>query len=125
MKTSKEKLKLLEQISALETENHILTETVQDLSHDKMVQATKITEIQKLRSEVAKLKVVVAEKKQKLSDLKPEKLRHLKETVVKLWANANAAKAMENRYGQLKQQHRLLKQTVARERQSYEGNEEG
>jgi hypothetical protein len=54
---------LLEQISALETENHILTETVQDLSHDKMVQATKIAEIQKLRAEVAKLKVVVAEKK--------------------------------------------------------------
>ena len=118
LSTSKENSCLQEQISSLQSYADVLTQTVRDLSQDKKEQSKQIEQNKKLSTDVARLQILAKKQRQLLSELKPEKMRYLKNKSIHLQEQLRSAKALQGRHNKLKEEHGKLKQRACIEKQT-------
>ena len=118
LSASKENSSLQEQISSLQSYADVLTQTVKDLSQDKKEHSKQTEQNKKLSTDVARLQILVKRQRHLLSELKPEKMRYLKNKSIHLQEQLRSAKALQSRHDKLKEEHGKLKQRACIEKQT-------
>ena len=87
------------------------------LSQEKKEQSKQIDQNKKLTTDVARLQILVKKQRQLLSELKPEKMRYLRNKSIHL-QELHSAKALQDRHDKLKKEHGELKQRACTEKQT-------
>ena len=85
------------------------------LSQEKKEQSKQIDQNKKLTTDVARLQILVKKQRQLLSELKPEKMRYLRNKSIHLQEQLRSAKALQDRHDKLKKEHGELKQTIEKQ----------
>ena len=84
------------------------------LSQEKKEQSKQIDQNKKLSTDVARLQILVKKQRQ-LFELKPEKMRYLRNKSIHLQEQLRSAKALQDRHDKLKKEHGELKQTIEKQ----------
>ena len=87
------------------------------LSQEKKEQSKQIDQNKKLSTDVARLQILVKKQRQ-LFELKPEKMRYLRNKSIHLQEQLRSAKALQDRHDKLKKEHGELKQRACIEKQT-------
>ena len=101
---------LQEQISSLQSYAAVLTQTVRDFSQDKKEHSKQTEQNKKLSTDVARLQILVKKRRQLLSELKPKKMRYLRNKSILLQEQLRSAKALRGKHDKVKEEHGELKQ---------------
>lgn len=115
----KEKSKLQEQVSDLQSHAGVLKETIQELSQEKNKLIQQKGDNQKLQEDLGKLQKLIQRQKQ-MSELNPEKLQYLRNRNLLLKDKLRANRSAHDKLSKLKQEHKELSQTAFTQKQSYE-----